>query len=508
MKSKLIFCAALAFAPVLPAAGPPTEDLIAGSDSGPWRRVFLDGAVVEAQGGLERVFHTPTKHPANPVIVKDKTWEGRPGRSGPYLYGTVMWDEGRLRMWYQLGDGGNRISYAESQNGLDWVKPVLGLIEFEGSKDNNLCLFLGPEDEQPAPRNRRSGQSHNPSVIKQTWEKNPEKRYALYTYGADHRKARVAYSPDGLRWTFVPETAEKALFSSADVINYFRDPYRERFVATVKCGSRRGRAATVAFSDDGLEWVRPLREPVFAADDLDNDTTQIYGMPVFPYQGLYIGQPWIYHARWFKEGRYTDEKMGEAEKGSPCVADVQLAWSWDLFNWTRPPQREPFLPLGPKGTFDSGMIFTAIAPVQMGDELWFYYGGFNGPHNISLLREGAIGVATLRLDGFCSMRAKGKEGWLITRRDAFATPAVTLNARTGEGGVIVAEILDRNDQVLEGFSREDCVPFTGDGVRHRLAWKKADFDEAQREGDKKIRFFLRDAELFSYLPVDLAAPAK
>lgn len=507
MKSKLMLCAALAFAPVLHAAGPPTEDLIAGSDSGPWRRVFLDGAAVEAQGGLERVFHTPTKHPANPLIVKDKPWEGRPGRSGPYLYGTVMWDEGKLRMWYQLGDGGNRIGYAESQDGLDWVKPSLGLIEFEGSTDNNLCLFLGPEDEQPAPRKHRSGQCHNPSVIKQTWEKNPEKRYALYTYGPDHGKARVAFSPDGLGWTFVPGTAEKALFSSADVINYFRDPYRKRFVATVKCGSRRGRAATVAFSDDGLEWVRPLREPIFAADDLDNDITQIYGMPVFPYQGLYIGQPWIYHARWFKEGRYTDAKMGEAEKGSSCLADVQLAWSWDLFNWTRPPKREPFLPLGPEGTFDSGMIFTAIAPVQMGDELWFYYGGFDGPHNTSQ-RNAAIGVATLRLDGFCSMRAKGKEGWLITRREAFATPAVSLNARTGEGGAIVAEILDRNDQVLEGFSREDCFPFTGDGVRHRLAWEKTDFDEAQREGDKKIRFFLRDAELFSYQPVDLAAPAE
>jgi len=178
-----------------------------------------------------------------------------------------------------------------------------------------------------------------------------------------------------------------------------------------------------------------------------------------------------------------------------------------MINWTRPPRREPFLPLGPEGAFDSGMVFTAIAPVQMGDELWFYYGGFDGPHNTSA-REAAIGVATLRLDGFCSMRAGGEEGWIVSRREAFATPAVTINARTGEDGVIVAELLDRNDEVLEGFSREDCVPFSGDGVRHRLSWKKAAFDEAQLEGDKKIRFFLRDAELFSYLPVDLAPPAQ
>jgi len=165
MKPQLVLFAALAFAPLLAAAGASTEDLVAGPDSGPWRRTFLDGSVIEAQGGLERVFHAPAKHAANPVIVKDKPWEGRPGRGGPYLYGTVMWDEGKLLMWYQINDGGNRIGYAESQDGLAWTKPDLGLIEFEGSKDNNLCLFLAPEDTQPEPPYRRNGQSHNPSVI-------------------------------------------------------------------------------------------------------------------------------------------------------------------------------------------------------------------------------------------------------------------------------------------------------------------------------------------------------
>jgi hypothetical protein len=70
--------------------------------------------------------------------------------------------------------------------------------------------------------------------------------------------------------------------------------------------------------------------PVFGADDHDPDTTQIYGMPVFAYQGLFIGLPWIYRARYFRYGEYSVEKLHEAQSDSPRTMEVQLAWSWDL----------------------------------------------------------------------------------------------------------------------------------------------------------------------------------
>ena len=80
----------------------PVEDRLAGRPGGPWRRLFLDAAVVERQAGLERVFHALEKHPASPVIRADRPWEMGTSFGGPYLYGTVFWDEGRLRMWYHI----------------------------------------------------------------------------------------------------------------------------------------------------------------------------------------------------------------------------------------------------------------------------------------------------------------------------------------------------------------------------------------------------------------------
>jgi len=305
-----------------------------------------------------------------------------------------------------------------------------------------------------------------------------------------------------LHWQYVPETAQQPLFSSSDVVNFFYDPYQARYAATWKTRNRRGRAVGIAWSADGLSWTKPFDGPIFAADDLDPDVTQIYGMPVFPYQGLYIGQPWIYNARYFRFGEYSVEKLHEAQNDSPRTMDVQLAWSWDLVNWTRPSERSEFIPRGAKGTWDSGMIVTARAPAIVGDQLYFYYGGCDGVHDQPRVRA-AIGLATLRLDGFCSMRAGETEGWLITRREPFHEPAITINARTTSDGFVTAEILDRHNRVVPGFARQDCLAFTGDSIRYVLKWKTGQFAAEQTRTDYKIRFWLKAAEIFSYLPSGL-----
>lgn len=471
------------------------ETLITGGIEGPFRRLFLDALLVEQMQGLERVFHACEKHPNNPLIIADTPWE-KDG-SGPYLYGTVLHDEGKLRMWYHFIKDGYRNAYAESKEGIHWIKPDLGIIEYEGSRSNNLFLTV-TQDPAEEPVEKWRGQCHNPSVIRIPDPIDPQRRYALFTYGADWGTVRAAFSPDGVRWTFVPETARKTLFESSDVVNFFFDLYNNRFAATWKGGTRRGRSVGIAFSQDGLQWQKPSETAIFTADDNDPPQTQIYGMPVFPYQGLYIGLPWIYHAlpHYIPEMHLSRE---EAEDQSTCTGDVQLAWSWDLINWTRPPERQPFVPLGEPGAFDSQMIYTARAPVVVNGMLCFYYGGFDVPHNAPTFNtHAAIGLATLRLDGFCSMRAGEQEGWLITRREALKTPALWINARIEVEGYLRAEILDSDGQVIPGFSAEECETFQGDSTRHLLRWQSKEFPELLRDQNKKIRFFLKKGDLYSY----------
>mgnify|MGYP006417427303 FL=1 len=109
---------------------------------------FIDDHIVDNRWGVEwltqtvtRVFHTPVKHVANPVI------EGKGGAVN------VIWDEdaGLYRMWYtDYWDQSLEprlytyaIAYAESKDGIDWHLPQIGKHEFKGTKDNNIVL-LGP----------------------------------------------------------------------------------------------------------------------------------------------------------------------------------------------------------------------------------------------------------------------------------------------------------------------------------------------------------------------------
>ncbi|MGC8862150.1 MAG: hypothetical protein ACP5R5_05155, partial [Armatimonadota bacterium] len=201
--------------------------------------------------------------------------------------------------------------------------------------------------------------------------------------------------------------------------------------------------------------------------------------------------------------RPSSNGAGSIVGRTPRTIDVQLAWSWDLINWTRTPRREPFIGNGPYKQFDCGLAFTAREPIVMGDELWFYYTGWDQIHEDYQGIKSAVGLAKLRLDGFCSMHAGEKEGWFISRREVFNTPRVGINAKCGPGGYVAAELLDRNNKVIPGFEREECVPFTGDSVRGEITWKTKQFPPDWVDKDKRIRFYIRNADLYSYLPENI-----
>ncbi|MDI6828631.1 MAG: hypothetical protein QME62_09125, partial [Armatimonadota bacterium] len=76
------------------------------------------------------------------------------------------------------------------------------------------------------------------------------------------------------------------------------------------------------------------------------------------------------------------------------------------------------------------------------------------------------------------------EGWLISRREVFKTPQVIINAKVGTNGYVVAELLDRNNNVIPGFTKDQCVAFKGDSVRHTLTWKTGAFPNKYRDADK------------------------
>ena len=401
----------------------------------PTRNLFITNTHVRTLRHLTKTIHQPVKHPKNPIIKADKPWESRTLSH----YGTVLRDpnEGLFKYWYNAApatedvlkvDGkeyakkGLVLCYATSRDGIYWYKPNLKQVAYNGSLRNNIVhlgeysptgagIVIDESDPNPNRRFKSFFWEHVPLAIRAT--------------GVDGTRDGmwVAYSPDGLRWTSEPHNP--VLPGYSDVPAYVvRDPTSSRFMAYSRFGFNRTLAYTS--SEDFLHWSQP--ESVLEPDDQETTgnwpATQFYGMSVDLYEGLYLGGLWMYRPG-------TDGRI-----------DTQLVASHDGIHWERVGDRQTWLPLGPESALDDGMVRTASEMIPVDDKIYIYFGMVNGPHagsrfpgqDIQRSHPGAIGLATLRRDGFVSLDADDKPGFVLTKPVKLDGCALHLNVDVRPGG--------------------------------------------------------------------------
>ncbi|MBK9138924.1 MAG: hypothetical protein IPM17_09205 [Verrucomicrobia bacterium] len=126
---------------VLAAAGPIIDLTQRLESSAPEAVLFpFDRHSVPFRHGLQLELIPAQRDAANPVLRPGGP--GAPDSESMSYYGTVLQVGDELRMWY-LGRGKPehgplRVCYATSKDGFRWEKPALGLVEYAGSKSNNL----------------------------------------------------------------------------------------------------------------------------------------------------------------------------------------------------------------------------------------------------------------------------------------------------------------------------------------------------------------------------------
>ena len=160
------------------------------------------------------------------------------------------------------------------------------------------------------------------------------------------------------------------------------------------------------------------------------------------------------------------------------------------------------IPNGKRGTWDGGCIFTASQPLQVKDDtIYIYYSGLSLDHEQPRpsrrdrpeYGESSIGVATLRRDGFVSMRAGEKPATLVT--GLFGWPAgrrLHLNVDASEGEVRVG-VLDQNGRPLRGFARSKVI--SGDRTDVVVEWTGSGEPKAK---SVQLKFEMTNADLYSY----------
>jgi hypothetical protein len=119
---------------------------------------------------------------------------------------------------------------------------------------------------------------------------------------------------------------------------------------------------------------------------------------------------------WGLMGHYQMNPAGDENPPNPSRTDntvfVELLFSRDGINFVRCGNRQPFLNYGELGKWDDQMVFTVGVPVQIGNEFYIYYNGFNYKHMGSYPppadggpAKSHIGLAKIGVDRFVSLTA-------------------------------------------------------------------------------------------------------
>ncbi|MDC0936367.1 hypothetical protein OAS39_08775 [Pirellulales bacterium] len=459
-------------------------------DSKVQTRLLLDDRIIESADNAKLTVGEVRKHKSNPLFGEDKPWEDRFDN----FYGNVIYDEDDqlFKCWYcpfivdhsakgmslQERDSKryqpprNRemgVCYAISRDGVEWKKPELDIVEYDGSTKNNIVYRM----------------PHGSGVFKDARETDPARRFKMFTRDGNGVELAVSFSPDGIHWSellicpeihpapidgthynalWVPELRQYVGFTRLRGVGNGEEPMepdgKNRKIRQV------GRTA----SKDFLKWTKHelLWEGL-------SDHLQIYAMPVFRHGGVYLGLPVIYDIE-------TDR------------AWTELAWSADTKDWHRVDPGNPLIPCSDKKLdYDYGCVYACAYPIFLADEIRLYYGGSDYLH--FGWRNGSFCLATLRQDGFAGYEPKSNDAPAVitTKLLSGNFASLSISADVQDGGSVSVTVLDQQGKQLAFGKPVDHTVTDG-----QIVWEGGGKSFAGRsDGTRRLKFMLKKAKLYS-----------
>jgi hypothetical protein len=524
---------------------PDSKSSIAGVAIGNETQLFVDDWMVERMTDLKRTLHQPVKK----GLIREA--DGK-----PWLWGvgpSVVRDStGRFHMVYRAGwsDPGVRdlhpsigsdkaqwirrtYAYAQSEDGIRWKKPVLGLV------DGPTSLRRAPKEKwkdgifsEPIGFSKENNLGCPIAVIQDVGGfggvSDPKRRYLVNVlYRSDtHNFAPItdaglyfaADVPDILndpdwrsRMETVWEGPERGPRSETTHVAGFDEQRNRWFVCTQSrirdWGMRGGRDISRYASKDLIHWSPDELVLPIADDESRKPDNWIEYMELSAFRagGLWLGQLVIFHGdrtsrQYLMPGRENVWRKGTTELR--LVASRDAGKSWD-----RVCGKQVWLPHSEEKYGTDRMLYPGC-PVRVGDELWIYYSAYDGDHLVwngdGTLhdkkrpgRVGRIALATLRWDGYVSLDAGESVEELVTKPLQFFGDKLIVNLHAPQGMLLV-ELLDASGKPIGGFTASDCRPISGDGVSLPVSWEGGGGLEKLEDRTIRVRFSLTKAALYSF----------
>ena len=489
------------------------------------RELFVDYYLTDDFNGTALKLHHPT--PTNVAIKYDQPWETDDQGSGSF-YTTVFQDGDIFRMYYR-GHSTN-VCYSESEDGINWNKPDLGIIEIEGSNKNNVIFkdvsnsaaFSPFIDLNP---NILKSQKYKANMERVTSSINPSEKGINFYSSADGKQFKNFGKEPGIP-LMVPNhfDSQNVIFWSeveAQYVLYARykvglngklidpDEYFNRYRnEKLKNSSSKLTAFNATSYPSYIRSIVRSTSPDFENwsefvpmeySDTDSITpsAQLYTNQTTPYfraNHIYISLPGRIFFGKIKNPKIVrdtfdirdDEDFGDCSDG---VLMTTRAGS-NRYDFTF---RESLLRpgIGDKN-WTTRNNYPACGVIQTGEtEMSIFVQRYYAQTSAYLER------LTLRVDGFASLNAGYDEGQMVTKTLDFTGNKLELNYSTSAAGRISVEMLDELGTPIEGYGIDDCDGLIGDEISGYVSWNGST-DLSKISGRPvRVRFVMNDADIYS-----------
>ena len=459
--------------------------------------LFLDQKIIDSNTNVQFMTHPPVDREI--IFYPDKPWEDRMLS----IFSTVLFIDGKYMLFYSTcnKEGERNTAYAESSDGINFIKPDLNVFNYKGSTKNNLVGIY----------------THEANIIYEpdADEEFRFKAFASYPGGG----IAVHTSPDGIHW----KISDKPIINGfgCDTQNMcLYDPNLGRYVFYLRgfdytLGARYGNFKRIVIRGDtedilkeqkivrkegifnfyhetkhGLEKPSNEFEHVLCCDADDDPDTDIYNISASIYEEYYIGFPSFYKHAPGPElgGRINDGDL-----------EVFFIGSLDGKRWNRY-DRKPYIKNETTGNFSCKMAFMGVGVVPFESGLRQYGVIFRTRHGGTPERienkDGKMVCYTQRKDGFVSAHFGPDGGQLTTCVWFFNGTKLYMNANTNVLGYIKVAILDIDGNPISDFSFEKFEPFNRNLEQFELKWEGSDISILKGE---YIRILIQGkcADLFS-----------
>lgn len=483
------------------------------------RMLFLDDLHIEYMQNVTLKMNPPKK--AGPALFIETEWE----LASAHPSCLVRWNnEWRLYYSSQTNEGKKTLAFLTSPDGVNWTRPELGVVPFDGSKANNLvavedesfgefCVFVDPV----AP---------------------DEERFKMVCHQQAGGGVWALSSPDGLSFKRIPGHLLK--FIADNNMNAFYDERIGRYVLYLRGWNRQrtippitgSRCVVRAETDDlhkplpydlnapdpwplspkwtdiidgGLRRINRELHIAMTCDEFDPPEGGLYQGAVVHYlPEAYVGFPTMY---------FSYPPPPEGQFINDGVLDAQFAASRDGVTWRRD-FRGSYVRLDlPDGPVTKAMhLLTGMVP--NGYLLnQYYYGGrythgygrikkdvFIGKKEKKKMGDPFCHRLEQRLDGFVSADSAYTGGTLVTKPFVIESDELRLNIDTSASGVARAALLDDNGGAIPGFGLEDCDRIQGNDTYYVPTWKGS--GDVSRLKGRKVKLVIesRSSKLFAVYP--------